>query len=86
MVFFKSAYFSQRSFLVQHRAVDRIRGASIPCDNTSSPCMKQRKVLSSPSESMRLILDLKTKNKSNTPDSQYLVCCFSVRGQKDVLR
>ena len=37
--FFKSACFLQRSFLVQHGAVDIItlEGATITCDNTLSP-------------------------------------------------
>ena len=39
LFFFKSAYFLQGSFLVQHGAVDIItlEGATITCDNTLSP-------------------------------------------------
>ena len=69
LVFFKSAYFLQRSFLVQHGgAVDITReGHQHPVTKLWHPCMNQRKVLSSPSEPMPFILDLKTINKSNTP-------------------
>ena len=35
LVYFKSAYFLQRSFLVQHGVVDLTRGGPpISCDNT----------------------------------------------------
>ena len=46
LVFFKGAYFLQRSFLVQHGAVDIItlEGATNTCDNTTlSPARNNAK-------------------------------------------